>query len=115
VVPGARPESGKARCRPGLRRLGRFGPHGSFRFGRLGVFGPDAVVAFLVQFLGQFRTAAFDDPAAQHHVHPVRRIVFQQFVVVGDDEQAHFFPADFGDALAGQPHGVHVQAMSSLM
>ena len=45
----------------------------------------------------------------------VGRVVVQQPVVVRDDQDAHLRAADLGNALAGQLHGVHVEAAVGLV
>ena len=77
--------------------------------GRFRVRLADAFVTLLVQFGGKFGAAGFDDAAAEHHVGFQRDVVFQQLFVVRDDQNAHVRAADFGDALAGQPHCVGIQ------
>ena len=86
----------------GLRRGSRLFVlhHGSiFRVG-VGVRPANAVVALGVQFVGKFHATGFHDASAEHDVREVGRIVFQQFVVVGDDQETHVLATDFGDAFA---------------
>src|SRR3954471_12530731 len=70
---------------------------------------PHFVIAFRVQLARQFNAARLDNSSAQHHVGKVRHIVFQQAVVVRDDENSHIRTTNLGDALACQLHRVDVQ------
>ena len=51
----------------------------------------------------------------RHDVRKVGGIVFEQFVVMGDNQQAHLFAADFGNALARQTHRVGIEAAVGLV
>ena len=84
--------------------------HRTLVVGRFGIGQANSLVTLLVQFGGKFRTAGFDDSAAQHDVRLVGSVVFQKLFVVRDDQDAHPGAADFGDALAGQPNGVGIEA-----
>ena len=62
-----------------------------------------------MKFLRQFFAAGFYDASAQDHVCEIWWIVFEQFVVVSNNQQAHFVMADFVDRLAGKTNGVGIQ------
>ena len=68
-----------------------------------------------MQFGGKLRSARFDDLATEHHVRAERNVVLEQLFVVRDDEDAHLSATDAGDALAGEPDGVGVEAAVSLV
>ena len=96
-----------------LRLLSRQGFGLVIDFGRFRIFRPDPLITFVVQFSGQFLATRFDDSSAQNDVREIGWIVFQQFVVVRNDQDPHFRPADFGNALAGQFDGINVEALSA--
>src|ERR1700677_4817458 len=78
------------------------GPRG----GRMG----EALVSVFFEFVGQLRTARFDDPAADEDVHELRVDVAQYPGVVRDQQDPSVL--GFGvavDALAEHPQGVNVQ------
>ena len=63
-----------------------------------------------MQIHRQLWPARFDNPPAEHDVRHVGPVVLEQVFVVRDDQNAHVLAADVGDALAGQPHRVDVEA-----
>src|SRR5277367_4703041 len=79
----------------------------------------EADVAVLFEFVGQLRTARFDDPAGDEDMHELRVDVAQNPGVVRNEQNAAphrlagaIIPAGFGvavDALADHPQGIDVQ------
>ena len=53
---------------------------------RVGIRRTDSIVPRGVQLVGQVDTTGFDNSPTQHHMREVGRIVFQQLVVVGDNQ-----------------------------
>ena len=49
------------------------------------------LVAALFEFERQLLAAAAHDPAAGHHMHRVRHDIFEQALIMGDDEEAALF------------------------
>src|SRR5690606_32575903 len=71
----------------------------------------EAVVAVVVEFLGEFRAALGDDAAADEHVHELRLDVAQDAGVVGDQQHAAVLPLPVAvHALGHDAQRVDVQA-----
>ena len=63
-----------------------------------------------MQFGGKFWATRFDNPTAKHDVCLERDVVFEQLLVMGDDENAHLSPTNPGNTFAGKPHRIGIEA-----
>ena len=66
-------------------------------------------IALIMKFLSQVRVASFNDTAREHDMRELWNIVFEQSLVVGDDQRSHLRTRQLPKSLADDSHSIAIE------